>query len=77
MTTESTLPRPHVTDPGLVAKALQRAVRHAILERRRAGNPIAAWRDGRARVVSLAEVALPPDPDDPTSDADGNRKEQP
>ena len=38
-------------DTRLIEQALVRAVREALLRHKQAGNPIAAWRDGR--VVGL------------------------
>jgi len=36
-----------LADDKLVARVLRTAVREAILEHKRAGNPIAEWRDGK------------------------------
>lgn len=34
-------------DEKQITKALQRAVRHAVETHKRAGNPIAVWKDGK------------------------------
>jgi hypothetical protein len=44
-------------DIGLIEAALVRAVRNALLHHKRAGNPVADWRDGR--VVWLAPEDIP------------------
>jgi hypothetical protein len=46
-----------VRDVKLAQDALRRAVRAALLEHKRAGNPIAAWRDGK--VVWIAPEDIP------------------
>jgi len=44
-----------------VERALQRAVRHALLMHKRIGNPIAIWRDGRVVIIPPEEIVIPPD----------------
>jgi len=44
-----------------VERALQRAVRHALLMHKRIGNPIAIWRDGRVVIIPPEEIDIPPD----------------
>jgi len=44
-----------------VEKALQRAVRQALLMHKRIGNPIAIWRDGRVVIIPPEEIVIPPD----------------
>ncbi len=41
-----------------VTKALHRAVRHALLEHKRAGNTVAAWREGRVVLIPAAEIVV-------------------
>ena len=43
-----------IRDIPRIERALQRAVRAALLDHKRAGNPIAVWRDGQV-------VWIPPD----------------
>jgi hypothetical protein len=50
-------PSERVRDIRLVERALKRAVREALLRHKQAGNPIAAWRDGR--VVWIAPEDIP------------------
>ena len=37
-------------------RVFQAAVRQALLEHERAGNPVAIWRDGRVAIVPAAEA---------------------
>ena len=37
---------------------LRRAVRHALLEHKRAGNTIAAWADGRVVLIPAEEIQI-------------------
>ncbi len=39
------------SDEKQITEALQRAVRDAVLAHKRAGNPIAVWRDGKAVLI--------------------------
>ena len=41
-----------------VTEVLRRAVRHALLQHKRAGNTIAAWADGRVVLIPAAEIQL-------------------
>ena len=43
---------------------LKRAVRHALLEHKRAGNTIAAWEDGRVVLIPAEEIIINQDGDD-------------
>jgi hypothetical protein len=47
--------------------ALKRAVRRALLEHKRAGNPVAVWRDGKLQIVSPEDIRV----DEEESEADG------
>jgi hypothetical protein len=49
--------RERLMDIRLIEGALVRAVRNALLHHKRAGNPVAAWRDGR--VVWIAPEDIP------------------
>jgi len=44
-----------------VERALQRAVRQALLMHKRIGNPIAIWRDGKVVIIPPEEIVIPPD----------------
>jgi len=48
-----------------VERALQRAVRQALLMHKRIGNPIAIWRDGKVVIVPPEEIVIPPDVPEP------------
>ena len=39
-----------------VEQAMRRAVRHALLTHKRAGNTVAAWRDGRVVLVEAEKI---------------------
>ena len=39
-------------------RALARAVRQAVLQHKRAGNPVAVWRDGKVVWVNPVEIEL-------------------
>ncbi len=47
-----------------IEEVLRRAVRAALLEHKRAGNPIYAWKDGRVVMIPPEEILT----DDPTED---------
>ncbi|MCI0464705.1 MAG: hypothetical protein L0Z62_47890 [Gemmataceae bacterium] len=53
-------PRPSLAellaDDALITAAVQRAVREAVLMHARAGNPVAAWEDGKVVWLQPAEV---------------------
>jgi hypothetical protein len=48
---------PILSDSDRIERAVQRAVQEALRMHKRAGNPIAVWRDGR--VVWLAPAEIP------------------
>ena len=54
-----------ITDTELVTRAIRAASREAVLEHKRAGNPVAIWRDGKSVVIPPEEIVLPEDPDAP------------
>jgi hypothetical protein len=41
-----------------VSSALRRAVRHALLEHKRAGNPVATWKDGEVVIIPAEELEV-------------------
>jgi hypothetical protein len=43
----------------LIDRALQRAVREAILRHKKLGNPIATWRDGQVVWIPPEEIDVP------------------
>jgi len=50
-------------DHAAVEAALGRAVRRALLEHKRAGNPICAWRDGKVVWIPPEEIEIPEEPE--------------
>ena len=44
-----------------VEDALRRAVNHALLMHKRAGNPIASWKDGKVVLIPPEEIVVPDD----------------
>jgi hypothetical protein len=46
-----------------VLAALRRAVRSALLEHKRAGNPVAAWKDGKVVIIPAEEIEVEESPD--------------
>ena len=42
-----------------MGRALARAVRQAVLQHKRAGNPVAIWHDGKVVWVNPDEIELP------------------
>ncbi|HEV7889487.1 MAG TPA: hypothetical protein VGP08_02555 [Pyrinomonadaceae bacterium] len=47
-----------------VVAALRRAARSALLEHKRAGNPVASWRDGKVIITPAEEIQVEETPDD-------------
>jgi hypothetical protein len=45
-----------------IEAAAQRAVRQALIEHKRAGNPVVFWQDGQIRWVPAEEIEIPPAP---------------
>lgn len=41
-----------------IEQAMRRAVRHALLAHKRAGNTVAAWKDGRVVLVAAEKIAI-------------------
>ncbi|MEW6208567.1 MAG: hypothetical protein AB1631_09385 [Acidobacteriota bacterium] len=52
-----------IKNADIIVKIVRRAVRHALLDHKRAGNPVAVWKDGR--VVLLQPDEIPVDENDP------------
>jgi hypothetical protein len=46
-----------------IERALARAVRNALIEHKRAGNPVATWENGKVVIVQPEDIVIPPDPD--------------
>ncbi len=42
-----------------IGAILRRAVRAAVLVHKRAGNPIAAWKDGKVVIIPPEEIQIP------------------
>jgi hypothetical protein len=45
----------------MIEKVLRRAVAHALLMHKRAGNPIATWKDGKVVWIPAEEIEIPED----------------
>ena len=58
MKTQNKIPRQILADGTVIEDILRRAVRHALLEHKRAGNTIAAWADGRVVLIPAAEIQI-------------------
>jgi hypothetical protein len=41
-----------------IEQAMRRAVQHALLTHKRAGNTVAAWKDGRVVLVAAEKIAV-------------------
>ena len=54
-----------------VDEAMSEAVRHALLTHKRAGNPIASWKDGRVVVIPAEEIEI----EEASVDSDGSGEE--
>ena len=48
-------------DTRQVTRRVQRAVREALLDHKRAGNPVAIWRDGKVVIVPPEEIVFDED----------------
>lgn len=59
-----------ISEAEAVDKALKRAVRHALLTHKRAGNPIAAWKDGKVVWIPPDEIIIPELEEDETCEND-------
>ena len=54
-----------------VLAALRRAVRSALLEHKRAGNPVATWKDGKVVIIPAEEIEVEETP----ADSGGSKKD--
>ena len=52
----------------ILEEVFRRAVRQAVLEHERAGNPVAIWRDGRVAIVPAREALLASEGQDEIAD---------
>jgi len=50
-----------VADVSLTKRALALVVSHALEQHRRAGNPVAVWRDGEVVWIDPENIVLPPE----------------
>ncbi|MGD0091494.1 MAG: hypothetical protein ABSE73_16365 [Planctomycetota bacterium] len=50
-----------LADKELVGRAMRAAVREAILQHKRAGNPIAEWRDGKVVWIPARKIRIRPE----------------
>ena len=58
MKTQNKIPRQILADGTVIEDILRRAVRHALLEHKRAGNTIAAWANGRVVLIPAADIQI-------------------
>lgn len=49
-------------DKKLIEATLRRAVRKALLQHRRAGNPVAIWKDGQVVWIAPADIKVSDEP---------------
>lgn len=54
-------PAERVDDIPRILRALRDAVRDALLDHKRAGNPVAIWKDGRVEWVQPEDIPVPDD----------------
>jgi hypothetical protein len=47
-----------IAEEEAVDAAVQRAVRHALLAHKRAGHPIASWKDGKVVIIPAEEIEV-------------------
>ena len=55
-------PAERVNDVPRILEALRRAVEEALLDHKRAGNPVAIWKDGHVEWVQPEDIPVPADP---------------
>jgi hypothetical protein len=48
-----------LADDRLIGKVMRTAVREALLEHKRAGNPVAIWRDGKVVWIPPEQIRVP------------------
>jgi hypothetical protein len=51
-------PRIEIIQGKPIEQVLRRAVRHALLQHKRAGNTVATWQEGRVVLIPAAEIRL-------------------
>ena len=56
MKAEYKIPKQHLLEGKFIEDVFRRAVRHALLQHKRAGNTIAAWEDGRVVLIPAEEI---------------------
>ena len=66
---EKDLPTAAIRNHAAGIKAFRRGVRAALLEHKRAGNPVAIWQDGKVVWVAPEDIVLPPEPSEETTDS--------
>ena len=54
--------RERLAEAAAVEKAVQEAVREALLDHKRAGNPVATWKDGRVVWIPPEEIPVDEEP---------------
>ncbi len=57
-----------IVDGEKIERILRRAVRHALLEHKRAGNTIAAWEGGQVVLIPAEEIDIKADAEDIAED---------
>lgn len=62
-------PAERINDHSRILDALRRAVREALLNHKRAGNPVAVWQNERVQWIQAEDIPVPADP--PSPDGDG------
>ncbi len=58
MRDKHTSPQKLSGETNAIEHALRRAVRHALLTHKRAGNTVAAWKDGRVALIPAEEITV-------------------
>lgn len=53
-----------ISEAEAVDKAVREAMRHALLTHKRAGNPIASWKDGEVVIIPAEEIQVEETPAD-------------
>jgi hypothetical protein len=56
-------PAERVDDIPRILEAMRLAVRDALLDHKRAGNPVAVWRNNRVEWIPPEEIPVDPEPD--------------
>ena len=47
-----------IAEEKAVDEAMRKAMRHALLTHKRAGNPIASWKDGKVVIIPAEEIPI-------------------